>query len=358
MNNALYYPSIEFQDYEWLWSASLVWDRIYRIIPDGYEPDDPENVQILTEAGEIGIPLRPGPYAKETSDEFLDKIKSGDWDAAALEFDMDEAYARLHEEKVDVQLRQMLVAAGKADARDEWLHVPRQFESLYMTFLAEQISRRNGLHLLTDFDSAWSASTYFKYDGQIIEQPWPESTYQLAVLVIRDFVPQNILQFTPNQILKFREKYKDERQQFITAIQRAAENLAKCEDQAVYEDALSDLKRTIEAELNDYKKSLSDLKVLGWTGLKSVSFPVATKVAAAIAGQSLDPYVLTILSAMGIGLGLVSGFKDFQGKQKRLREDCDYSYLFHLRRDWRGCARYDRDFNYLLSRRMQDFIDD
>src|SRR5580700_7572398 len=96
MNNALYYPTIEFQDYEWLWSAALLWDRIYRIVPEGYEPDDPENIQILAEGGEIGIPLRPGPYTKDTADEFLGKISSGDWDAAALEFDMDEAYARLH----------------------------------------------------------------------------------------------------------------------------------------------------------------------------------------------------------------------------------------------------------------------
>src|SRR6266576_3973995 len=38
MNYALYYPTIEFQDYAWLWSASLLWDRIYRIVPKGYEP--------------------------------------------------------------------------------------------------------------------------------------------------------------------------------------------------------------------------------------------------------------------------------------------------------------------------------
>ena len=36
-NYALYYPTIEFQNYSWLWSASLLWDRIYRIVPESYE---------------------------------------------------------------------------------------------------------------------------------------------------------------------------------------------------------------------------------------------------------------------------------------------------------------------------------
>ena len=36
--NILYYPTIEFNaaDYEWLWRAALLWDKVYRIVPDGY----------------------------------------------------------------------------------------------------------------------------------------------------------------------------------------------------------------------------------------------------------------------------------------------------------------------------------
>jgi hypothetical protein len=358
MNNALYYPTIEFQDYAWLWSAALLWDRIYRIVPEDYEPDEPENVRILNEGGEIGVPLRPGPYAKETADEFLKKVKSGAWDAAALEFDVEEAYTRLHEDKVDVRLRQMLVATGKASAQGEWLYVPKQFESLYMTFLAERMSRRNGLHLISDLETAWSASTYFKYDGEVLEQPREDTTHQLAVLVIRDFLPRDILQLTPSDIIKFRDKRRAERQRFLSAIQDAAKHLSECEDQQVYEDRVRDIKRNIEDTLADYKKSVSDLKMIGWTGLKSVTFPVVTKVASAIAGKALDPYLLTTISALGIGLGLVSGFKDFRGKKEKLEKESDYSYLLHLGRDWKECALYGRDYNYLLSRVMKEFIDD
>ena len=38
-NSILYYPTIEFrhEDYQWLWNAALFADKIYRIVPPGYE---------------------------------------------------------------------------------------------------------------------------------------------------------------------------------------------------------------------------------------------------------------------------------------------------------------------------------
>jgi hypothetical protein len=61
--SALYYPSIEFADPQWLWASSLIWDRIYRIVPNGYAPEDSENIRKLSETGEIGIPIHPDKYA-------------------------------------------------------------------------------------------------------------------------------------------------------------------------------------------------------------------------------------------------------------------------------------------------------
>lgn len=358
MNSALYYPTIEFQDYAWLWNASLLWDRIYRIIPDGYEPDEPENVRRLVEEGEIGIPLHPGAYTREVAHEFLSSVDTGKWQAAALVFEIGEAYARLHEDKVDVNLRELLIAKGKATAQDEWLHVPTEFEALYMTFLAERISKRNKLHLLSDSQEAWTGATYFKYDGHIESFLRDDSAHQLAVLVMRDFLPQNILQLNPMEIVKFRQKYRDERQRFLSAIQNAAREISGCEDERVYEDQIEGLKKEIEEALSDYKKSMGYLKILGWTGIQSVSFPVVTKVGAAIAGRDLAPETLTVISALGVGLGLVSGLADLREKRKRLERECDFSYLLHLRRNWKECAPRNYDYNYILHRKMEEFIDD
>lgn len=229
-NYALYYPAIEFQDYSCLWGAALIWDRIYRIVPEGYEPDEPDNVRALTEAGEIGIPIRPDAYAKEIAEEFMEKIESKEWDAAALAFDIPEAYARIHQDKVDVELRNLIIAKGKAAAYKEWLYVPTQFEALYMTFLAERMSRKNDLQLLSDAPAAWTGSTYFKYDGEIEDYPRENLTQQLATLVVRDFIPENILEIRSDEILRFRERYREERQRFVGAIGAAAEALSELDD--------------------------------------------------------------------------------------------------------------------------------
>ena len=357
-NYALYYPTIEFQNYSWLWSASLLWDRIYRIVPESYEPDDPENVQILTETGEIGIPIHPDAYTKDIAEEFLSKIESGEWQAAALEFDIPEAYARLHQDKVDVELRNMIIGKGQAAAHDGWLYVPTEFEALYMTYLSEKISRKNNLQLLSDSAAAWTGSTFFKYDGEIEDYPLDERTQQLATLVIRDFIPQNILEIRPHELIKFREKYRDERQRFLSAIRNAAKVISDCDNETVYKDRLEDLKKDIESALSDYRGSMQALNVAGWTGIKSLSFPVVTKVATAIAGKELDVSTLLIVSALGIGLGLVSGFSDWKQKRRKLDKDSDYSYLMHLKRNWTGCAMYNHDYNYFLCREMEEFIND
>ena len=42
-DSILYYPTIEFRnsDYKWLWTASLFWEKIYRIVPGNFILDEP-----------------------------------------------------------------------------------------------------------------------------------------------------------------------------------------------------------------------------------------------------------------------------------------------------------------------------
>lgn len=357
-NYALYYPTIEFQDYHWLWSAALVWDRIYRIVPSNYVPDEPRNVKVLCEAGEIGIPIRPDQYASDIAEEFINKLETEGWDAAALKFDIPEEYARLHHDKVDVKLRKLIVAKGKGTSHDEWLDVPTEFEALYMTYLANRISEKNNLQILSDSAAAWTGSTYFRFDGKVEEYPLEDCTQQLATLVIRDFIPENLLAISPDDLLSFREKYRDERTRFLSSIKQAAKQLSDCDDPSVVRDHLEDIKKDIESALTDYKKSMKVLNIVGWTGIKSLSFPVLTKVITKIIGKELDVTTLSILSALGIGMGVVSGFSEWKHKRRILSKESDYSYLLHLSRRWKGSARYNHDYNYFLCREMEEFIND
>lgn len=76
-NSILYYPTIEFrhEDYQWLWNAALFADKIYRIVPPGYELNEPRNIRELCSTGEIGIPLSPVPNINNPYT-YLAQIKS------------------------------------------------------------------------------------------------------------------------------------------------------------------------------------------------------------------------------------------------------------------------------------------
>lgn len=44
-NSILYYPTIEIRDEEWLKSALLVWDKVYRIVPKHHVPNDSDEIK-------------------------------------------------------------------------------------------------------------------------------------------------------------------------------------------------------------------------------------------------------------------------------------------------------------------------
>lgn len=147
-NSILYYPTIEFrhEDYQWLWNAALFADKIYRIVPPGYELNEPRNIRELCSTGEIGIPLSPVPYSKEASEEFSKFMDENHRKAAALSLieDDETEYIRIHSSKMDVKLLQDIFFKLKHIDEDEnWLYASSHTVNFYMTFLANHIAKKN-----------------------------------------------------------------------------------------------------------------------------------------------------------------------------------------------------------------------
>lgn len=361
-NCALYYPSIEFSDYSTLWSAALLWDRIYRIVPKSYVPCDCENVKKLVEEGSIGVPIYPDEYAKEVVDEFLEDLKNKGWNAAALAMTDPEKkeYFRLHKDKVDTKLRDLIISKGSPSAMDDWLYVPSDFGGIYMTYLATKISEKNNLQLITDCSPACTGATYFKYDGNIGPDIFNDEEFEqkLACLIIRDFIPENILSIRPEEIIRFRERRKYERRAFVNSVKRAANQLSNCMDPKIIKDLIEEHKKDIKKSVDIYKKSADILNVTGWVGLESLSFPIFGEVLNAVIPAS-DPLQMLIISTTGIALGVIAGITSLGEKKRRLSVESDYSYLLHLDREWKKFSGNQKvGFNYLLWRDMEEFIND
>jgi hypothetical protein len=99
--DALYYPHIALKNPSWIKAMALLYDNIYRIVPDNVNPEDSSELGALLEEGSIGKKIDPAPYSYDVADEFMDKLDG--WNAAALDGDPDgeDTVTQLHVDKTD-----------------------------------------------------------------------------------------------------------------------------------------------------------------------------------------------------------------------------------------------------------------
>lgn len=355
LNSALYYPSIEFRDFRWLWTSALLWDKIYRIQPADFSPDEPDNVRALCEEGDVGIPLRPAAYAKEVAQEFMISVDTGKWNAAALEKRNVRNHVRIHHDKIDIQLREMLISKGRAASHEQWLYVPDDFEALYMTYLAKKMASKNGLQPVSDSNAAWTALTYFSTEGIETECLPKDMPFALAALMIGNFVPQNITDITPKALLAFRRRYPDERRNFMRAVKDAAKQLANCHDAKVVKEIVKEIQKDIERALKDLQGSMEALQAESFVGLKSLTLPMSSAVLGALLPLEFTQSVL--LGATGLAVGSIASVATYKQKGKRLSKEHEFSYLMHAERAFPKTVE-DMNVPRRLYRNMNEFIND
>ncbi|OVE69081.1 hypothetical protein CCS79_09150 [Clostridium diolis] len=357
---ALYYPTIEFNNPKWLWTAALLWDRIYRIVPNGYTPKDSRNILELMEDGTIGGSIDPSMYSSEVADKFIDKYNGTDWNAPALgNYElMSSKYINLHRDKADVKVRNLFTDLGKKN--NEWIEVPEYIAGLYMLYLANHISNTNGLALITDSSASWCGTNYFSYDGKIDDfEIYNNTTDKLASLVIQDFIPKNILDISPKELLKFRERRKDERNRFLNCMDSLASDISNCKDPKIVNDIIESHKKDILDSKKEFKKSLDMIRVSGWFGVKSALVPVAMPVMTSM--NNLSDSTKLWLNASGILFGVIAGFLDAKQKTSKLSKEYKYNYLLELKSELeraKVCVTGYEDYNSFLEYEMNNFIHD
>jgi len=357
----LYYPTIEFQavDYHWLWMAALLWDKVYRIVPDGYYLHEPRNIQELCSTGDIGIPLSPNRYSKNASNRFVKNLDKGIWQAAALEFTHDDIekydnYCRLHKDKVDVTLRNLMLLDKLTSEDDDWLYVSKEMCNHFMIYLATEIAQKNNLSLYTHNPDVWTASTFFLNAENIQDSFYPSNCYVheskafLAPIFLNDIFPSNLLHIPASKILEFREKRKDERVQFQNAIDDFVNRLELASDPKIIEQILNDEKAKVEYALTEYKNSMDIMRVVKWGGYL---VSLATLATDALGYTSLNSNVIQGMTTAGIGVGLLTGLLDKKFKSV----PTPYSYLSSINNlstdSFNNC-------NYILYKKVEEFIND
>lgn len=329
--NALYYPTISFQDPSWVKAMSLYHDRIYRIIPPSEKAQDHEDLKPLIDTGLIGTGIDPIPYSRDASQLFLEKLKGG-WDAASLCGDDEgkEAITRIHSAKVDRQVRDLFKTLGFREDGD-WISVPHELASNYMLFLATQIAKKNQLSLLTDSLVPWSATTYFGLDGKMeYSMPLEElrrskNGSYLFGLMIQDLVPINISEIPSDKIAKFKESRRSEIANLKKSIEALYSEISQIEDDSVAADKVLDAISTVRRAVADYRKSADLVNAKGWFGIQMLGVPSSAIGLAKM--FNISEIQTAIMVGTGIVLGGIYSLNATKAELAKLTKDNPYSTL-------------------------------
>lgn len=332
MSNILYHPNIEFKDkdYQWLIRASLFWDNIYRIVPENYTPQDSDNIKALSDGGIIRkVSVKKEKWEldnlrHEASNEFL-----RDYSTAIEQFGVDnpqwrEDTTRFSTSKAHYSLMEKLDELGlviKTQSdwwQNDWVRIPKFIGDRYMSYFARYIAEENNMSLATSDSSSWlDASNLLK------GREFGEEEVFAFPISINDIVPETIDK-SPKEILKFREKRKDEREHFNKQCEEFAKRLSQVSSLDVLKDIWNDECKEIENAVTDYKKSMDILNVTKFVG--GLSF------IGSVIGNILG-YTNLGLAGNLIGslcFGLDSGIEIM--KIKSSKNDSGYSYLYDVQK--------------------------
>jgi len=366
MKNALYYPHIAFRDPSWIKAMALYYDNVYRIVPSDISPDDPEELKALLEEGSIGKKIDPAKYSKNASEEFLNK--ASEWRAAALTYgdEDEELITRLHTEKTDERVRELFREAGfKSD--NDWMYVPTAIASNFMLYMANEIASKNELSLITSDWGAWTGSSYFGIDGRVNDfittigkddiAAEDAEDFGLFGLLINELTPINISEIPSEKIVEFRQKRKDEINQFRLCIQDLRAELTAVESSEIRVDIIQSKAKALAEAQSQYRASADIIKAKNWFGVSLMGFP-----APLIFGQLFSiPSTSTVaLAATGLALGGLFNIHNTKEEIRKLKEKSPASFLVELRKSFKAYtrARGGGDMNFHAYNCMEEYVND
>lgn len=171
-SKALYYPTMDIKDEDWLKNAYLFWDNIYTIAPNSLADNVFHNntTQYLEDVGYLKT-IKIGPdtptvrgmvevvkeFAKTKEGlSYLSERSNGELNPDPFDDQRNVFY--LHHEKLPYEVQALM---RDRIGEDGWARVSENFADYYMTLLATTIARQRSMALLTSEMDYCNLSTNF-----------------------------------------------------------------------------------------------------------------------------------------------------------------------------------------------------
>jgi len=351
---ALFYPTIDIKNENWLKSAVLFWDKIYTIVPSSIDyPYKKNTTQYLAGEGIIE-PMRVNP-----SDDLIEELtidvqnylntneglllltqrrgRNSLIHRDKLPRDVSNLF-EIHPDKlpyeIQHQLRMMTTEEG-------WFRVDSTFAVFYMTLLANKICEQNHVALLTDNSLTSNFSDLVRLDSQNRikrREHWyhclmnNEKHIHLAQGILTNLIIQgvNVTEDSSlKDIINFKNRHRDELGNFRNNISRLTKDIKKGKSFEAIKQEIEDIyKDEFLPAFNDLKKSLNSAGIK-WTAdnLMKVSFfsTSATAIPMVLLGLSLPQALLA-----GAGVSIISSLVSYNVDKKDILRKNPYSYLLSI----------------------------
>jgi hypothetical protein len=330
---ALFYPTIDIRNEEFLKNAILFWDEIHTIVPSAIESPYQENItQYLADKG-ILKPVKvdsDDKIIKELTNEVLSYISTNE---GVQMLDQENTLFQIHPGKLSYEIQRKL---ERNLSKDGWVNVDKNFGNFYMTLLANKISEQNGIGLLTDNNLASNLSDVTRFDNlRTIKNDAYEDkqiSKKLTQGLFINLVVQNVQiskLSTIEDIINFKEKHSDELGHFRTNVAKLTEKInTQVSFEALHEQIQTVYKDEFLPSYNNFKKALEGSKIKFFSdSFMKVSFfsTAATSVPLVLLGLTM-PYALIA----GAGVSMIANMVAYNvDKQEKLRAN-PYSYLLSL----------------------------
>lgn len=349
-DSILYYPHIEIPDTNWLKSALLLWENVYRIVPTSYHPSDSDEVKSAVDAGLVrSIKLERQDLVGVTK-KFEKFLKNLPFSPAGLEVGQS---SQLHPEKVDATLYPLLDRYTKGESADGWIELPREIVRGYMFFLSTQVAKRRKLDRATDSQEAYAISGYFSERANLQENLYDKDAAGLySSLMFEDLLPNGIEGIPIEKILKIADATRDERRVFRESLIEFAEHLRNCESQEYAMTVLADHKKKLIFAKNQLKSSQGFLGKEERGSLLTMGVPVALTAYGGLVSAGSNPYGINTISS-SILIGAMAAYADYKKVLAMGKNPYGAAYLVTLDRRFCGTDTYPAYDRYL-----NEFIND
>ncbi len=348
---ALFYPTIDIRNENWLKTAILFWDEISTIVPESINnPYQERATQYLYDEGVLK-PIQVNPdddFIEElasdtlnylnTNEGFQLLLQSNGRNAAIHREKLPRDVSRIfdiHPEKLPYEIQHQL---RMSMTEDGWFRVNGHFAAFYMTLLANKICERKSIALLTDNSLTSNLSDLVRLDNQIAingrdrhydYRPRHRERYiNLAQGLLTNMAIQsvNIAESTSlEDVIKFKKRHQDELGIFRTNIEDLTKGIP-------VDASLEQITQQVEdVYINKFKPGYNNLtKALKGAGVKWVTDLMkvslistgATSIPVALLGLSV-PYALL---AVG-GVSVISSAISYNSNKKKILRENPYSYL-------------------------------